>query len=111
MPIRYHAEYFDFPQDMDLPVHKELPPEFEASPLWPWEARTKLNRDAQGKVIRPIPELLFMTKCWHCEGWVPGKPREHDINNLDGRGRCGRRGTEYYCPRCAKEVHFSGIMS
>lgn len=40
-----------------------------------------------------------------------GQAHEHRVNDLDGSRLCGRRGTEYYCPRCGKEIHFSGMMS
>lgn len=106
MPIRYIPEHFDFPQRLGLPVLKELPPEFEEhSFLGPKTAWTKLdlNRKSVG--------LRMMVLCHHCGGWIPGRAHEHHINNLDGSRLCGRKGTEYYCPRCAKEICFSGVMS
>jgi hypothetical protein len=99
MPIRYKAEHFEFPKRMELPVVKELPSEFERR-FYKHEACTR------------YPESLkFMTNCHHCGGWVPGQAHEHRVNTLDGSRLCGRKGTEYYCPRCGKEIHFSGMMS
>lgn len=106
MPIRYKAEYFEFPKRMELPVLKELPPEFELCFSSSFEAWTRLQF-LDGKADK----LRFMTACHYCGGWVEGKPYEHRVNTLDGSRLCGRKGTEYYCPRCAKEIHFSGMMS
>lgn len=106
MPIRYNAEYFEFPKNMSLSVHKELPEGFEVRSIFgDWEAWKVSTRD------NPGGKLLFLTKCHHCGGWVEGRAHEHRIDNLDGSRLCGRRGKEYYCPRCAKEIHFSGMMS
>ena len=104
MPIRYKAEYFEFPKHLDLPVSKELPANFTVreSIFGSWEA---WNAESL------LPELEFMTNCHHCGGWVPGKAHEHRVNDLDGSRLCGRRGVEYFCPRCGKEIHFSGMMS
>lgn len=109
MPIRYLAEHFEFPKNMDLPVYKELPQGFEVRSLFgDWEAWNRIDLSTPGKLK---DELRILTKCHHCGGWVEGRAHEHRINNLDGSRLCGRRGTEYYCPRCAKEIHFEGLMS
>lgn len=107
MPIRYIAEHFEFPQNMSLPVFKELPHGFEIRSIFgEWEARSRIDPTKPQH-----DDLRFMTKCHHCGGWVDGRAHEHKINNLDGSRLCGRRGTEYYCPRCAKEIRFEGMMS
>lgn len=118
MPIRYKAEHFDFPKHLELPVFQELPATFtvRGSIFGSWEAwngehRLDEYRKKREEIARSLPELAFMTNCHHCGGWVPGQAHQHRVNDLDGSRLCGRRGTEYYCPRCGKEIHFSGMMS
>ena len=107
MPIRYKAEHFEYPKRLELPVVKELTDNFEVVSIFgSFEARTKLDLTKRGG-----GPMEFMTKCHHCGGWVPGRAHEHHVNNLDGQRLCGRKGTEFYCPRCGQEVHFSGMMS
>lgn len=107
MPIRYRPEHFEFPKNMSLPVFKELPEGFEIRSFFgEWEAWNRPNFQNPSK-----EKLRILTKCHHCGGWVEGRAHKHHVNNLDGSRLCGRRGTEYYCPRCANEIHFSGMMS
>jgi hypothetical protein len=110
MPIRYKAEHFDFPKHLDTPVYKELPEGFEDRTIGigPKEAWTRFKVPLHPGAP---DDLRFLTFCRHCGGWVPGSAYEHRVNTLDGSRLCGRRGVEYYCPRCAKEIYFSGMMS
>jgi hypothetical protein len=107
MPIRTRYEHFEFPKNLDLPVHKELPEDFEKRELFLGPAIAWLKLSIRERSDR----VTFMYHCRHCEGWIPGEPYEHEINNLDSSRLCGRRGTEYYCRRCAEQIYFSGMMS
>lgn len=113
MPIRYKAEYFEFPKNPELPVFKEVPDGFEERPyfLGPKTAWTKIARHSDGSVMRPQPKLRILTFCHHCAGWVEGEAHENMVNDLDGSRLCGRKGTEFWCPRCGKEICFCGMMS
>lgn len=105
MPFHTRHEYFEFPKRMELPVLKELPQEFEVRAfLHSFEAWTKID------VIKK-DKLRFMTLCKACGGWVEGQAHQHQVNDLDGSRLCGRKGVEFYCPRCAKQIHFEGVMS
>lgn len=107
MPLKIRYEHFEFPKHLELPVLAELPEDFEIRSVFHSfkEAWTKLNLNG-GK-----DDLRFMTHCRHCGGWVPGRAHEHHVNTLDGHRLAWRKGTEFYCPRCANEIAFEGIMS
>ena len=113
MPIRTRYEHFEFPKDLNLEVFKELPEGFEQKGwlLGPKTAWTVMQRNEDGSPSPIQQPFREMTYCQHCEGWIEARPHEHQINNLDGSRLCGRKGTEYYCARCAQEIHFSGMMS
>ena len=103
MPIRMQPEHFEFPKRLDMPVLKD-PPEGSDIRLtfgYKWVSSPVLGG-------RPFKVWFF---CHHCQGWIEGEPHEHEVNDLDGRRLCGRRGTEFWCLRCAQQIGFSGMMS
>jgi hypothetical protein len=97
MPWKY--EWFDAPKNPDLPVQKQLPPGARQ-----WHFLYEFQ------AIDPAGEVHHWTLCKHCEGWIPAKVNEYPVNTLDDNRKTGRKGTEYYCPRCGKEIHFSGTV-
>lgn len=99
MPIRNKYEHFEYPKRMDLAVLKEQPEGLDMHFFGPKTVWSK------------GPPLKNWFYCPYCQGWIEGKPHENEINNLDGRRLCGRKGTEFYCIRCAREICFSGMMS
>jgi hypothetical protein len=48
-------------------------------------------------------------RCHWCEGWIEGRANQSGVNTLGPLS--GRRGTEYNCRRCGREIGFAGMMS
>jgi len=101
MPFRTKAEYFEYPQRPELSVLKELPESAENGFTFGYKSQRTRHPE-------PFRQWFF---CHHCGGWIEGEPHENEVNNLDGRRLAGRRGTEFYCIRCARQIGFSGMMS
>lgn len=112
MPLRQTFESFEYPKRLELPVLKELPPEFEEKEFLggPKRAWTSIAWAKAQIVAGKDHKMRFMTFCNHCGGWVEGEPHKNELCT-PLRGLAGRQGTEYYCPRCAKYLTFSGLMS
>jgi len=101
MPFRPRYEHFEFPKLLDLPVFKEPPEGAE-------EGFSMGFKSLRSRHPKPFRSWHF---CHHCAGWIEGEPHENRVNTLDGSRLSGRRGTEFFCRRCAKEIGFSGLMS
>jgi len=86
---------------MDLPVLKDPPEGSEEGFSFGYKSR---------RTRHPNP-FHWWYFCHHCQGWIEGQPHENEVNNLDGRRLAGRKGTEFFCIRCAEEIGFSGMMS
>lgn len=96
----------DAPKDEGLTVHESLPP------LVGELAYTSVlgqPRQAWGATADGAPRVLHF--CQHCNGWIEGTATQYSVNTLDSSRLAGRRGTEYYCRRCGREIAFSGMMS
>jgi hypothetical protein len=93
MPWR--ETWYDAPRDLTLPILPELPAGVE-------------------EFIFANPRQAFgagkpWTFCPSCKGWVEGRPYTSRVDNLGPL--CGRRGTEYHCPRCGEQIAFVGMVS
>jgi hypothetical protein len=95
--VPYKQVWFDPPSDSSIPVLAELPEgvrEFMPGMVDPPEASGNRQR---------------YYKCRYCKGWIPGIPRDYQVNTLAPLS--GRKGVETYCIRCGKEISFCGMMS
>jgi hypothetical protein len=101
MPFRTKEECFEYPKRLDLPVLKEPPEGVE-------EGLSFGHKSLRTRYPAPFKQWFY---CQHCEGWIEGEPHENEVNNLDGRRLAGRKGTEFWCIRCARQIGFSGMMS
>lgn len=99
----YKLVHFDAPKDMTLPVFSSLPEGFVEER----DVLLTVNRIAQNGMF----PRSFMYHCHWCDGWIQGEPNEFKVNTLESEHLAGRRGIEYYCCRCGREIGFSGMMS
>lgn len=98
----FYSDWEPAPSDMSLPVLEELPDGVAERYRFhePKEAFGVINGE-------PCPYHY----CKHCGGWIPGYPNHYKVNTLDSYSLSGRRGDEWYCVRCGRQIGFSGAVS
>lgn len=101
------------PSDDNIPLLKELPPEFKQGDFsWGGVKTASIPVDVlirEHQEGKKIPKITSYYYCDDCKGWIAGYPyeyREDDIGPL-----CGRRGTVFSCIRCGNEIGFNGMVS
>ena len=99
----YRMVYEPAPKNMELLVYPDLPKEYAEQPHWltipfRWARHTETYE-----------EMYF---CDHdCKGWIEGNPNKYHVNTLEPEHLAGRRGEEFYCRRCGRQIAFVGLMS
>ncbi|GAB4528640.1 MAG: hypothetical protein OHK0046_47750 [Anaerolineae bacterium] len=64
--------------------------------------------EASGATAQGVYEVYH--HCPHCGGWIAGAAVEQHVSD-DMRKLSGRRGTTFYCRRCAWQIGFTGAMA
>jgi hypothetical protein len=104
----YREVWYPAPTNESLPVLSELPTGYEED-RWRMGARQATARFG----LDGHPHFEAKPRAYHychrCGGWVPGEPYTSEVSNLGPLS--GRKGTEYYCRRCGKEIGFVGMVS
>lgn len=95
MPYVQHWE--PAPKDPKLVVLKELPP--------------GKVRERDWGVREAFVDGNPYHYCDCCKGWIEGSASEYAVNTLNPGMLSGKRGREFYCKRCGKEIEFIGARS
>lgn len=90
------------PNNMNLPVLVDLPEDFRKIEMF------SEVKEADGYIDGKYTVFYY---CMFCKGWIEGHANEYHVDDLHAHVLAGRRGFEYYCKRCGKEIAFSGVMS
>lgn len=99
----YVQHYVPAPKNMDLKVYPDLPGGYVEERIW------LIHGYREARKSGSFDTMYFCDL--DCKGWIEGEPNDYPVNTLEPEHLAGRRGREYFCRRCGRQIAFIGLMS